>query len=274
MDLVHIAKEIREIISEKQKELGLSFIEEDHIYHMNGKTDYPSVTSVIKKYYKGFDSIGIANKKANGNEEKAKELIDKWEGIANYATNLGSRVHYFLEKKLIGNYGNYKNVREPIFECDKTQIKISDKMINSGYEYLKLMEERGAVLLDTEMVLGHPDLGYTGQPDKVWLIPNKDKTDFGIIITDWKTNKDESFEVNNFTTKMYKPFDKYHSTSLEHYYVQLPLYGKLLLKMLSESKYGAIKIYGYIICHLKKNGEYKEFRVPREVSDIVFNMDI
>ena len=274
MDLVQIAKEIREIVSEKQKELGLSFIEEDHIYHMNGRTDYPSVTSVIKKYYKGFDTIGIANKNANGNEEKAKELILKWENTSNYASNLGSRVHYFLEKRLIENHGNYKNVREPIFECDKTQIKISDKMINSGYDYLKLMEERGAVLLDTEMVLGHPELGYTGQPDKVWLIPNKDKTDFGVIITDWKTNKDESFEVNRFTTMMYKPFDKYHSTALEHYYVQLPLYGKLLLKMLSESKYGGIKIYGYIICHLKKSGEYKEFRVPKEVSDIVFNMDI
>ena len=28
------------------------------------------------------------------------------------------------------------------------------------------------------MVLGHPDLGYTGQPDKVWLVMNKEKTGF------------------------------------------------------------------------------------------------
>ena len=43
-------------------------------------------------------------------------------------------------------------------------------MINAGTNYLKLMKERGAELLDTEIVLGDPGLGYTGQPDKVWLM--------------------------------------------------------------------------------------------------------
>ena len=38
------------------------------------------------------------------------------------------------------------------------------------------MEERGAVLLDTEIILGDPELGYVGQPDKIWLMFNKQKT--------------------------------------------------------------------------------------------------
>ena len=54
----------------------------------------------------------------------------------------------------------------------------SNSMINAGEKFIRLMGERDAVLLDTEMVLGHPDLGYTGQPDKVWLVMNKEKTGF------------------------------------------------------------------------------------------------
>ena len=39
-------------------------------------------------------------------------------------------------------------------------------MIKAGKEFIDIMHSRGAVLLDTEMVLGSPELGYTGQPDK------------------------------------------------------------------------------------------------------------
>lgn len=274
MNLEEIAKDIRNIIGEKQKELNLSFIEEDHIYHMNGRTDYPSVSKIIKRYYKEFPGEEIAHRKAKGDEKKANAFLKEWSDSANYAANLGSRVHYFLEKKLIQSYGDYKDVREPIFECDMSQKITSERMIQSGVQYLNLMKERGAVLLDTEMILGDPELGYVGQPDKVWLIPNKDKSDFGIIITDWKTNKDKSFQINDFTEKMFKPFENYNSTALEHYYIQLPLYGRLLLKMLSQSKYGAIKLYGCIVCHLKKDGGFVEYRVPKEFSDIVFDLEI
>ena len=274
MNLEEIAKDIRNIIDERQKELNLSFIEEDHIYHMNGRSDYPSVSKIIKKFYKEFPGEEIAYRKAKGDEKKANAFLKEWSDSANYAANLGSRVHYFLEKKLIESYGDYKDVREPIFECDMSQKIVSERMIQSGVQYLNLMKERGAVLLDTEMILGDPELGYVGQPDKVWLIPNKDKSNFGIIITDWKTNKDKSFQINDFTEKMFKPFENYNSTALEHYYIQLPLYGRLLLKMLSQSKYGTIKLYGCIVCHLKKDGGFVEYRVPKEFSDIVFDLEI
>ncbi len=105
-----------------------------------------------------------------------------------------------------------------------------DRMIKAGKKFLSLMEERGAVLLDTEIVLGHPELGYTGQPDKVWLMFNKQKTGFGIVITDWKTNKEKNMEVNDYTKPMKKPFEKLPNNALGHYNTQLPFYGKLLLK--------------------------------------------
>jgi hypothetical protein len=274
MKLNDAVKEIRDVISKRQEELGLTFVEEDHIYTMNGKTDYPSVSKVLSKFHKKFPTEQAALNKAGGDPYKQQELIKEWEAAGLYSTNLGSRVHYVLEKRVIEMNGGYKEVRQPIFECDLEQLMKSDKMITAGSKYLKLMEERGAVLLDTEMVLGDPELGYTGQPDKVWLIHNKTNSDFGLLITDWKTNKPKNFQENSFTERMYEPFQKYPNTALGHYYVQLPLYGRLLIKMLQGSKYEGLKLYGCIISHLKEDSNYDEYRVPKEIIDTVMNMNI
>ena len=274
MELKEIVKEIREIISQKQNELGLTFEEENHIYTMNGKTDYPSVSKVLKKFYTEFATEEVANKVAKGDPIKQQELIAEWAAAGDYSTNMGSRVHFVLESEVIKKHGSYKDVRQPEFDCDLTQIMKGDNMIVAGKKYLDLMEERGAVLLDTEMVMGHPELGYTGQPDKVWLMMNRDKTEYGIVITDWKTNKPKNFLVTNYTKKMLQPFTKYDDTALGHYFVQLPLYGKLLMKMLEGTKYENIKLYGCVISHLKEDSLYEEYKVPQDIINIIMDMDV
>jgi hypothetical protein len=274
MKLNEVAQEIRDIISKRQQEIGLTFVEEDHIYTMNGRSDYPSVSKVLKNFYRGFPTEQAAYNKAGGDPYKQQELIKEWEAAGTYSTNLGSMVHYVLEKNVIGMNGGYKDVREPIFECDLEQLMKGGRMISAGNKYLKLMEERGAVLLDTEIVLGDPELGYTGQPDKVWLIHNKTKSEYGLLITDWKTNKPKNFQENDYTERMYEPFLKYPNTALGHYYVQLPLYGRLLIKMLQGSKYENLRLYGCIISHLKEDSNYDEYRVPKEIIDTVMNMNI
>ena len=279
MDLYKIASEIRDILDEKRKELELTFVEDTHTYYMkdlNGeiKTNFPSVSKILKKFYEEFDSETISYNKANGDPEVQQKLLAEWKAAGDYSTNMGSRVHYMLEKKLIEDYGNYKEVRQPIFECDFTQILKGDSMINAGTKYLKLMNERDTVLLDTEIVLGHPELGYTGQPDKVWIVENKQKTGFGILITDWKTNKPKNFMPTRFTKKMKYPFTDIDDTALGHYYLQLPFYGKLILKMLEGTKYENIRLYGCIVTLLREDSEFEEFRVPQKVIDTILEMDM
>lgn len=279
MDLKKIASEIRDILDEKRKELELTFVEDTHTYYMkdlNGeiKTNFPSVSKILKKFYEEFDSETISYNKANGDPEVQQKLLAEWKVAGDYSTNMGSRVHYMLEKKLIEDYGNYKEVRQPIFECDFTQILKGDSMINAGTKYLKLMNERDTVLLDTEIVLGHPELGYTGQPDKVWIVENKQKTGFGILITDWKTNKPKNFMPTRFTKKMKYPFGEIDDTALGHYYLQLPFYGKLILKMLEGTKYENIRLYGCIVTLLREDSEFEEFRVPQKVIDTILEMDM
>jgi len=274
IDLKSVASEIREIVSERQKSLGLVFEEDKHVYTMNGKKDYPSVSKVLKSFYREFPLEEAALKKAGGNPQEAERLKEEWAAAGTYSTNLGSRVHYILEKTLIENNGNYKEVRQPIFDCDLTQLMKSDNMIFAGKRYLELMESRNVELLDTEMVLGDPELGYVGQPDKVWLTMNKSGDEFGLLITDWKTNKKKNFQETSYTDRMYEPFEKYPNTALGHYYLQLPLYGKLLLKMLEGTKYENIKLYGCIISHLQEDTFFEEYRVPKEVIDTVLEMDV
>jgi len=274
MNLNIVAKELREIISNRQKEIGLTFEEERHLYTMNGKSDWPSVSKVLKSFYREFPTEEIAYKKSGGDPQKQQQLIEEWAAAGSYSTNMGSRVHYVLEDELIKRNGSYKEVRKPIFECDLSQLMKSDNMIIAGKKYLDLLENRKVVLLDTETVLGDPELGYAGSPDKLWVTSNKSGNNFGLLITDYKTNKPKNFQETDFTERMYPPFEKYPNNALGHYYVQLPLYGKLLLKMLQGTKYEGIKLYGCIIAHLREDTQFEEFRVPKEIIDTVLDLDM
>lgn len=279
MNLKEIAKEIRDILEEKRKELCLTFYEDEHQYTMvddNGEIidTHPSVSKVVKLFYEEFDAEGIASNKAKGNEQYKQQLLKEWSDSGEYASNMGSRVHYYLENETLSIFDLNKEIRQPIFECDIEQIMKGDSMITAGKKYLRLCENRNLVLLDTEAVLGHPELGYTGQPDKVWLTTNASGTEVGLLITDWKTNKEKNFKSNQWTKNMYPPFQNYPSTALGHYYLQLPLYGKLLLKMLEGTKYENIKLLGCIVVLLKDNSEYEEFRVPKPLINTILDMDI
>jgi hypothetical protein len=279
MDLKIIAQEIRDEIKKYQEEHSLSFVEDTHTYFIkdeNGNitSDMPSVSTVLKSFYTEFDATTTRTfKNCGGDPEKEKQLLNEWAATGEYATNMGSRVHFLLEKYLVDLYGSYKEVRQPIFKCDEEQTNRGDKMIIGGKHFIKMMHERGAVLLDTEMVLGNRELGYFGQPDKVWLIKTSEDS-FGIVITDWKSNKIKNFEVQHYTKKMLPPFENLHDNALGHYFVQLPLYGKLLLKMLQGTKFENTPILGAIVTLLKDDGTFQEFRVPKEVYNTIFEMNV
>ena len=195
MKLNEVAQEIRDLIRVRQEELGLTFEENEHVYTMNGKKNYPSVSKVLKKFYTEFPTEEAAYNKAGGDPQKQQELIEQWAAAGDYSTNMGSRVHYYLEKETLEKFGMDKNVREPIFECDLFQLAKSESMIEGGKKYLELCEQRELVLLDTEMVLGDPEVGYTGQPDKIWLTVNAKGDELGLLITDWKSNQPKNFQT-------------------------------------------------------------------------------
>jgi hypothetical protein len=279
IDLYKLKDNINKTLDKKRKDLKLEFFEDEHKYSMinkNGEVseDWISVSKIIKMFYEPFDSDRIAEMKSNGDKNEKERLLKEWEMAGLYSTNLGSRTHFFLEKKSLELFQIDKNLRQPVFECDYTQIIKSDSMITAGSNFLELMKQRGAVLLDTELVLGDNELSLVGQPDSVWLSENKSKTKPLFIITDFKTNKPKNFEVNKFTKKMKSPFDFVQDNSLGHYYLQLPLYGRILKKMLENTEYSDISLAGCIIVLLREDGKFEEFRVPNKIIDTVFNLNL
>lgn len=279
MDLIKTVEEIRHILSERRKEFKLSFEEDTHKYTMlnlNGElTDkWPSVSKVMKLFYDEFPSEKKAFEMSGGDPDETERLLNEWKMSGEYATNMGSRVHFLLEKHSLDMFNYEKTIREPIYECDATQITKGDAMITAGKLFLEKMKERGAHLLDTEIVLGHPELEYTGQGDTGWLIENKNKDGFGFIITDYKTNKEKNFIKQWYTKPMRPPFEYLPNNALGHYNTQLPLYGKLLLKMLEGTKYENIKLLGCIIVRLTEDREYVEYRVDKSTINTILNMDI
>jgi hypothetical protein len=278
MDLKKIAQEIRDIISERQKEFQLTFEEESHKYTMldnkgDLRSDFPSVSKVMKLFYDEFPTEQAAFNKAGGDPDEAERLVNEWAELGRKSANLGSRCHFFLEEHTLKEFGIDKVVRQPIFDCDAEQIIKSDTMIIAGKRYIELLKERGCVLIDTEIVLGHPELGYTGQPDKVWLVIGTNGK-VGILITDWKSNKPKNFEVTRYTKKMKKPFEDLPDNALGHYNTQLPFYGKLILKMLEGSKYEDIQLLGCIIVLITEEREYHEHRVSKKTMNKILEMDI
>jgi len=274
--LLEIAQEIRDLIEIKQKELDLFFVEDDHIYYIrdkngNMRTDFPSVSTVIKQFYTDFPELDKSFEMCEGDIVAQDQLLKEWRSTADYANNKGSRVHYLLETDLLKQYGSYKDVRKPHFECDEDQIRDGNAMIDAGHDFIRQMHRRGAVLLDTEMVLGSADLEYTGQPDKMWLMFDKEG-ELGLICTDWKSNKPKNFQIQSYTVEMLPPFEDYMDTALSHYMIQLPLYIRLFLDMLKGTKYENIKVLGGIIVHLLDTGRFDEYRIPKAFINRVLTM--
>jgi hypothetical protein len=279
MNLKDISLEINDLLEKRRKELELTFIEEEHVYYMKDvdgeiKKNFPSVSKLIKKFHKPFDAEGMALRMSKGDPEGQAQLLAEWKQAGDLSTNMGSRVHFELESELINRFDNYKEVRQPIFDINEEQQRKSDNMILAGKQFLDLMLERGGVLLDTEIVLGDPSEQYTGQPDKVWLMMNKEKDNFGFVITDWKTNQPKNFEVHHYTDKMYAPFNNYHNNALGHYYLQLPLYGGLLRKMLEGTKFNDTKLLGNVVVLLKEDGTFVEYKVPPQINNTIQTMDL
>ena len=276
-DLKQIAKEIREVIADYQLRHNLTFSEEGHIYSMgDAPEDMPSVSTVLENFYIPFDASSTGSfKKCGGDKGKEDELLAGWQYISDIASSTGSRTHFYSEKYSLAFSGIDKEVRKPIYECDEEQIEISNHKIEAAKKYVHLMNDRGAVMLDSEIILGNLTLEYYGQPDNVWLMKNK-KGEVGIVITDWKTNSNEEKLITPFwyTKKMLSPFEYLDDLPINHYNIQLPLYGKLLKSMLKGSKFENINIFGGVIVLLREDETFGEYKIPSRIWNQTMNLDM
>jgi hypothetical protein len=247
-------------------------MEENHIYTMKDSQGWPSVSKVISALHEPFDEEGIAMRIAKGDKGKAQVIINGWKEYGEKRASLGSRTHYYLEKYAIEKYGLIKQIREPEHNCDEEYTEISENMIEAGKKFLQTMDDRGCILIDTETVLGSPELGYVGMPDKWWILPMKDY--YGIIITDWKSTDQKKFSETKYSKPMRNIFSNYKDTALTKYSIQLPLYGKLIMDMLKDCKVKNIKFLGAVIVRLDNERYYEEYKCDKDLMKLAWQLNV
>jgi ATP-dependent exoDNAse (exonuclease V) beta subunit len=198
--------------------------EESHIYSHSKypKTDFTSVTSLLKPYFEPFNSMEIATDLCNNNYKyigrKPEELIQEW----NNSRDLGTEIHAQIEHYIRDN-------KKPT----ETKAKNAVKWLN---KYGKSMD----LQFLPEVIVYSTDLSVAGTID---LLSYDSFTDSYEII-DWKSNK--KINKRSFGGKMgIDPitFDL-EDCNYNHYALQLSLYRYLL------EKYYDIVISNQKIVHL------------------------
>ena len=262
------AKSIREFISKSQKKIGLSFKAEGHIYFLLDKEGKlrkvkKSVTGFVANYYNKFDKEKISLAKAKGNREVQEEIIKEWDNIRIKASTEGTYVHEILENYLIDIFKIGKKKNKNLLGSKNLDVNMK---ISAGVKFIEEMQSINAELIDTEILVADQQNSLVGMVDCAFL--GKKNGEYVIFLSDWKTNKNKSFQINPWTQKMKPPFSSYNDYAPNHYQIQLSLYCCLLKKMLAGGPFENMKIYTGIIVHLDKNGSYKQYFLREKVREI------
>ena len=232
-----------------ERDNNIKFEEKGHIYTINGKRGYTSVTTWIKQFFKKFDADKIINnmmKSANWNTSKyygmtKDEIKLLWNNNGDNAAKLGTDMH-----KMFEDYYNGINVNGSGIEFEYFQNFIKDN---------------GELLpFRSEWLIYDEDLKLSGSVDMLFM--NEDGT---LSIYDWKRCKSlEKFvSYNQFALD---PISHIPDTNFWHYSIQLNTY-----KLIIERKYGYKVKDMYLICiHPELDTNYQKHEVlPMDMSVLI-----
>jgi len=232
------------------------FFEEEHKYKFKNKPDIVplSVTGVIGKYKKPFDSDYHAGRKADQLGVDKQQILDEWKEKGRYAADKGTLVHLYMEQmmkmeKFIVPTGLN---RTDVVDAFKRTKRVCNKFLHESYATLEH--------ISAEQLVGCPDWEITGMLDEI--VRNRHNGEYYII--DWKTNK----AINKSSPyKLTGSLSHLDSSELTIYSLQLGLYKRIL------EKYCDIKISACLICHLPIDADdyviYKTIDVEKEIDTII-----
>lgn len=201
----------------------LQFVEETHTYTVHGKV-IPSVSTLIKDYYKEFDN-SISEYIATRDGLTQEQVLANWKKIADDACERGDKAHIFGE-----NY-TFDRSLKPTTGLEDAIVKFWNDL------------PPHIIPWGVEIPMYHKKLGYSGTADI--LLKNVKKNSF--IIGDYKTNKDlyknykEQTMLGRFSHMLDHPFN--------HYQLQLSYYQILIEQV-------GVPVTNRCIVWLKDDGTY------------------
>ena len=243
----------------------LIFIEEGHKYFLDG-VQMTCVSDVTHMFQEHFDSEtqAVATSERNWDNPSSKyyhmtpeEILILWKNISNEACSTGTERHEFGESCF------YYMTRQ----YDKILPDFKDRLLEDG-GFLAIEPKEEAVVrfyedipnsivpILAETKVYSTEYKYSGTFDILFYydatLENKPEEKSGLVVMDWKTNKDL---YKNFKGKtLLKPFDSLLDMPLSIYKLQLSLY-QICLEIIG------LKVIARRILWLKPDGTYTKINL-------------
>jgi len=207
----------------------ITFDEGPHIYTVDGKQDYTSVTTWIHQHFSHFDPDAVIDgmmRGKNWNDPKYKyygmtreQIKALWAQNGKEASGSGTKMHYDIE-------------------CYYNDMEVSND--SEEYKYFEnFRRDFPFKAYRTEWIVFDEDVKISGSIDMVFENP-----DGTCQIYDWKRVKEISYQ-DEWSNKMAKTETIKHlpDTNFWHYSLQLNTYREIL-----ERKYGKKITDMYLVC--------------------------
>lgn len=179
----------------------------NHTYKL-GETYLKSVSGLIKKYKKPFDSDRIATAYALKHDLDKDEVLASWEKERQESANNGTGVHRIFEDYILTG-----ELKEDTAQFPKEKQAI---------EFIKDFFKTGRLIpIETELICYNEKLAT-----QIDCISKNKKGEHFIL--DWKTNK-RIDHISYKDQRMISPFTKYPDCNFYHYSLQVKLH-KILCK--------------------------------------------
>ena len=245
-----------------QRDSSITFEEKSHIYTIDNKRGYKSVTSLVHDCFPSFDADKIIDKMMNSrNWEKSKyygktkkQIKNEWKQNGINSATAGTKMHLMIE--------HFYNDMEVDVDEDNIEFSYFENFHKNeieNHKTLKLEPYR------TEWMVYDKELKLAGSIDMVFIDQNND-----LHIYDWKRCKEIKKENRWESTKL-ECLEQYNipNSNFWHYAFQLNIY-----KYILEKNYNKIVKSLHLVC-LHPNNRNKDYMkiyvpfLPNQMNDLM-----
>lgn len=221
---------------------NFTFDEPTHVYrYVTAKFD--SVTTFIKKFKVPFDREYWSKRKADERGVDVSIVLNEWQGKADVANSLGTRVHKWIE--------DFWSGKAPGIPEDESVRERIDK-------FMEMYDKRLSVLLPlkSELKIFSRKWRLAGTIDQPFLFWSEDSDKPFLIIGDWKTNGDFKHDDHpkGRYKKLLRPFSHLYENNHNEYSIQISLY-RLILE-----EEANIETQDGFLCHIGPDGPAKLYK--------------
>lgn len=209
----------------------IRFISKNHSYKIGSEIAKYSVTKLLKKYEKPFETDKMADRVARKRGVLKEDVLKEWDFKRDYSTHKGSEFHLFAENflqrkqisiddKAIKTFLSERG--ENLFVKDYyDEVTLLIKNFLQFYDWWK----KDHILVKTEFVIGDKTASVCGTIDNL----SYNKKTKQLAIFDYKTNK-KIGTSNQYGNKLLSPFEYLEECELVKYSLQLWLYKHMIEK--------------------------------------------